>query len=310
MKKIKRNSALLPLLVVLFVAISFSCKKDRIEPSEEKTLNEYSSVNNYLDTKKQDEQEFTIDSAGTGPIVGNQNTKIWVDKNCLMFPNGDSVNYPYTVKLVELYTPKDMIYYQMPTVSSSSLLETDGEIRLRAFKDGQELVIRPNCGVIIEMPNVAPKNYMRVFYGFETNAHPDWTDNPAILGITTSNNPVFTATSYGYSATIARLGWINCGFGIGNSTGHTLSFTSSVDNLTNVGIFIYFPSSKTVMQVYNTVSGTIPDGSSVKIVGIAINSSGQLYSFSNNMSVSAAATIDVVLSTISDADLTALLDSL
>jgi hypothetical protein len=310
MKKIKRNSALLPLLVVLFVAISFSCKKDRIEPSEEKTLNEYSSVNNYLDTKKQDEQEFTIDSAGTGPIVGNQNTKIWVDKNCLMFPNGDSVNYPYTVKLVELYTPKDMIYYQMPTVSSSSLLETDGEIRLRAFKDGQELVIRPNCGVIIEMPNAAPKNYMRVFYSFETNAHPDWTDNPATLGVTTTNNPVFTATSYGYSATIARLGWINCGFGIGNSTGHTLSFTSSVDNLTNVGIFIYFPSSKTVMQVYNTVSGTIPDGSSVKIVGIAINSSGQLYSFSNNMSVSAAATIDVVLSTISDADLTALLDAL
>ncbi|NVO02378.1 MAG: hypothetical protein HXX09_06705 [Bacteroidetes bacterium] len=310
MKNTKRNFALLPMLIVLFFAISFSCKKDRIEPSEEKTLNEYSSVNNYLDTKKQDEQEFTIDSSGTGPIVGNQGTKIWADKNCLMFPNGDSVNYPYTVKLVELYTPKDMIYYQMPTIASGNLLETDGEIRLRAFKDGQELLIRPNCGIPIEMPNTAPKNYMRVFYGFETNSHPDWTDNPASLGVTTSNNPVFAATSYGYSAIIARLGWINCGSSVGNGTGHTINFTSSTDNLTNVGIFIYFPSTKTVMQVYNTVSGIIPNGSDVKIVGIAINSSGQLYSFNNNLNVTSSSTIDVILSQITDADLTTLLDNL
>ena len=82
-----------------------SCKKDRIE-SQEKQINDYQSMNNYFDTKKQHEQEFIIDTAGTGPIVGNQGTKIYVSKDLLMFPNGDSVHWPYTVKLIELYTPK------------------------------------------------------------------------------------------------------------------------------------------------------------------------------------------------------------
>ncbi len=127
------------------------CSKDRIE--EKQQMNEYEPINNYFDNKKQDEQEFVVDTNGQGPIVGNQGTKIWAEKTKLMYPNGDSVYFPYTVKLVELYTPKDMIYYQMPTVASGSLLTTGGEVRIRAFKDGQELLLRPGNAWTIEMPN-------------------------------------------------------------------------------------------------------------------------------------------------------------
>lgn len=287
------------------------CSKERIEEEPEPELNKYSSVNTYLDSKKQEEQEFIIDTAGTDPIIGNQGTKIWIGKDCLMFPNGDSVTWPFTVKLVELYLAKDMIYYQMPTVASGNILETDGEIRLRAFKDGTELVLRPSpCLSIIEMPNSAPENYMRVFYGFESGGRPDWTDNVASLGVTSALNPAFSATSTGYLDSIARLGWINCGFQIGNGSGSTLSFTSTTDELTNLGIFIYFPATKTVMQVYNTVSGLIPDGSAVKIVVIGVKSGGELFSFSKNLTVSASASIDVIMNATTDSDLTALLDGL
>lgn len=306
----KTKKLFLHLMVAATMGVSFtSCKKDRIE--EDRTLNEYNSPNSYLDSKKQAEQEFEITSdSSSGPIIGNQGTNIWAGRQCLMFPNGDSVALPYTVKLVELYTPKDMIYYQMPTVASDTILETDGEIRLRAFKNGTELLLKPGCSWAIKMPNAAPKNYMRVFYGFPTSNYVNWTDNPATLGVTTSFNPVFATSTDGYLSSIVKLGWVNCGITRGDSNNHHLSFASSTDNLTNVAIFVFFPATKTVMQVFGSTSGSIPNGSSVKIVAIAVNSSGTLFSFNQNLTMTSSTSVEVTMAATTDANLTALLDNL
>jgi hypothetical protein len=309
MKNLKLSSVLLLSSIAISSIVITSCSKERIQ---QKSSKEYDAqaTNNYLDSKKQDEQEFTVDSTGSGPIVGNQGTTISGAKNCLMKPNGDTVAFPFIVKLVELYTPKDMIYYQMPTVASDTILETDGEIRLRAYKDGVELAIKPGCDYLITMPNAAPKNYMRVFYGFTKSQHIDWTDSPASLGITTSVSPVFSTNSSYYMAQIAKLGWINCGYKRGSTTNHKIAFNSSTDDLSSVAFFIYFPDTKTVMQVRNMVSGSIPDGSSVKIIAIAVDSGGQLFSFSKSLTVNANEQIDVTMVATTDPALTASLDAL
>ena len=292
-------------LVGFFVAViaSFlsleSCSKNRIE--DEKKMNEYSSINSYMDTKKQEEQEFIIDTTGSGPIIGKQGTKIWTGKQCLMFPNGDSVTWPYTLKLVELYTPKDMIYYQMPTVSNGEILKTGGEIRLRAFKNGTELVLKPDpCMHQIEMPSTNPQANMRVF------------NNPSPYQNWIEENPVnlFTTSVSSYIASLHTLGWINCGIKAGSTTNSTLTFSSTTDNLDNVGIFIYFPATKSVMQVSNKVSQSIPNGSDVKIVLIGVDASGNLFSYYENRNVTSSATIDIKLTAITDAALTTVLDGL
>ena len=157
------------------------------------------------------------------------------------------------------------------------------------------------------MPNAAPKSYMRVHYGFSTS---DWTDNPATLGITSSLNPVFTATSYGYFNYIAKLGWINCGINAGSSSTSNLTFSSTVDDLTNVAIFVYVSGKKTVMQVSSLTSGQIPNGSNIKIVAIGLNAAGQLFSFNQNLTITANTPIDVTMAATTDASLTSLLNSL
>ena len=276
-----------------------SCSKKRIEPKEEQ-LNSYESMNSYYDSKKQQEQNFEIDSAGSGPIVGNQGTKLWVSKEKLMFPNGYSVQWPYTVKLIELYTPKDMLYYQMPNVSNGGLLTTSGEVRVRAFKNSQELVLRPDCTWTVEMPNTSPFANMKIYYGVEST-YVDWTDNP--IGS-------FTTTSYGYTGEIAKLGWINCGkpaFVSSSTTNYT--FSSSTDELQNVSKFIYFTNAKSLMQVYGSTSGALPLNENIKIILIGINGS-QLYDYYNETQVSSSNQIVVTMGTISDASLTAILDSL
>jgi len=296
------------LLIILMIGSSLfyiGCSKDRIEPRQ---MNKYNSPNSYLDSKKEQEQDFIITADSGGTIIGNQGTKLYGSRQCLMMPNGDTVALPFTIKLVELYTPKQMIYYQMPTVAGGTILRTDGEIRYRAFKNSTELLLKPDpCLAAIEMPNSSPQSGMRVFYGYNTN---DWTDNPATLGVTTSQSGNFTTNSYGYAASIAKLGWINCGKLAGSSSNSTLSFSSQVDDLTNVAIFIYLPATKTVMQVQNLNSTAIPNGSSAKIVCIAVDASNTLFSYTQNLTVNANTSIDVTMSATTDAALTSVLSAL
>jgi hypothetical protein len=307
MKKVSTVSKISVGLIFLSSVLYYGCKKDRIE---QQTLNSYDSPDSYLDSKKQKEQEFTIDTTGTGPITGNQGTKIWGGKTCLMYPNGDSVYYPFTIKLVELYKPKDMIYYRMPTVAGGNILRTDGEIRLRAFKGATELVLRPNpCFAQIEMPNAAPRNDMSEFYGFETGGLPDWTDKPWTLGAVAKYDTLFKTTPYGYTGAIGRLGWINCDKFANSSPASTLTFESTVDDLANIRFFIYFPATKTVMLVYNNTSFNIPNGSAVKIIGIGTQGSN-LFSFYQTLTVNSSAAINVEMAATTDADLTALLNGL
>ena len=294
---------------ILFTSLLYlGCSKERIQ---ERQLNSYNSPNSYLDNKKEQEQEFTITADSGGPIIGKQGTKLFGSRHCLKYPNGDSVALPFTIKLVELYTPKQMIYYQMPTVAGGEILKTDGEVRYRAFKNGTELVLRDNAScVAVEMPNAAPQPGMNVFYGFDSGGHPDWTKKPASLGVTSGVSGNFSTTTYGYLASIARLGWINCGKLAGTSSNSTLTFASTVDDLTNVAIFIYFPATKTVMQVYNLTTTNIPNGSDVKIIAIAVDASNTLFSFSQNITVTATKQIDVTMAASDDAALTTVLDNL
>ena len=123
-------------------------------------------------------------------------------------------------------------------------------------------------------------------------------------------SPAFTTTVTAYAASIARLGWINCGQNAGSSPTSSLTFASTVDDLTNVGIFVYFPATKTVMQVYNMSSLPIPNGSNVKIICIAVDASGNLFSYDNTKTINSNEQIDVTMVATTDAALTTFLNGL
>ena len=295
------------LLVLATTLIFSSCSRDRIE----RDLNTYESPNAYLDSKKQDEQVFVIDSAGEGPIIGNQGTAIWGSIDCLQLPTGGPVTYPFLVKLVELYTPKDMIYYRMPTVSAGMPLETAGEIRLRAEKDGQQLSLSQPCAFKVSMPNAAPQlNYMNVYYGNENGDVVDWTTDLGVWGITQTQNPVFDLDTIGYTAFIEKLGWINADRAVANSGTFSITFDSDEDDLSNVMFFAYLPDSKTVLQSIDGVISGIPAGSLAKVVAIAVNASGDLFHYYEEVTVNGNVTSTIVMQGITDPQLTNLLDSL
>jgi hypothetical protein len=283
--------------IISLITLIYSCKKDRVESQE---LNEYNSINSYFDQKKQHEQEYEIDSVGQNPLVGEQGTKIWLDKSKLMFQNGDSVDWTYTIKLIELYTVKDLVYYQMPSKTGSNIFTTEGTIRLRAFKNSQELVLRQGATWPLEMPDTNQIPDMRVYYGTGTVPNVSW-----------SENGTFIQTSYGYASEINPLGWISCYKPISSPTSSTISFTSSTDNLTNVAIFVYIPDLQMLEKVVNQQSVGLPVGYSAKVFAIAINASNQLFKFYQEVNIGTAnINIEVTLSQSSDSEIENMLDNL
>lgn len=285
--------------ILALTALLYSCSTERIEPKED--LVEYESAEDYLDSKKTEEQEIEITQEGDGPLIGKEGSKIWISKELLQFPNGDSVGFPYTIKLVELYSPSDMIYYQMPSMSGEQLLTTHGEIRLRAFKDGTELILRPNRFWIMEIPNNNPVNNMYCYYGNNVDSKANWTND---LSTT------FDSISSGYYGEIEKLGWVSCAKNAYESVSTiNYNFYSDTISLDNVSTFIYLPEQEGLMQVQGLVSYPLPIGESMKVVSMA-KQGNLLFNYYKEQIISEENQLEIVLEQTTDAKLTSLLNRL
>jgi len=295
-KLIKRT-----LLGTLTISALFftSCSKDRIDPDQ--NLNAYESMNDYYDSKKQDEQEFTIDTSGTDPIIGKEKTKIWPSKEKLMFANGDSVQWPYTIKLVELYPAKEMLYYQvMNETTTEDFFSCKGEVRIRAFKDGEELVLRPNETWNIELADTLSNSNINIYYEDKTYSTVKWN----------SSNEVFIDSEDGYTGQISPLGWIAGGKASSGEAATTISLTSAVDDLTTVRSYVYIPSKESITEFTGLTSIALPENETVKIICMAMDKNQKLFHFYKETTAKNGLSIDVTMTEISDESLTSILDSL
>ncbi len=308
--KIPGQKHMLHILVVGLMLIGASCSNQRVDQ------NHYSEPEEFMYDNRPEEQEFTITGEGEGPIVGNQGTRLWMDTTIFMFPNGDAVSYPFTLKLIELYTPKDMELYDMPTVAQGNMLVTGGEIRVRAFKDGQELVLIPGQWYHAQVPSANPVSQMSIFYGQEANGIMDWQDDVTAVsnnaGIESLEYIAIDSTDSFYDMRVPVMDWINCDYfyDYDPSAVTTVSYTSEDDNLDNVMIFLYFNDIGSVMRVYDEVSGNVPIGASVKSLCFAQNTAGNMAYHYDEFAITENHTVQVTMTEIAEADLIALMQGL
>ncbi|MCF8278197.1 MAG: hypothetical protein K9J17_15830 [Flavobacteriales bacterium] len=310
---------LMPALLLVMAFVFTDCSKQRI------AANSYSNPDEFMYNNRPEEQEFEIDGEGNGPIIGNQGTRLWLDSSIFMFTNGNDVSYPITIKLIEVYTPKDMALYELPTVAQGNMLVTAGEIRVRAFKDGEELVLKPGKVYLAQTPNADPVSQMSVFFGQETGDILDWFDNASAVssnaGIdslewiapnTDSTGGPFGWPGIGYDLAIPAMGWINCDYfyNLNPDSLTTVSYESAEDNLDNVVIYLYFPNIGSIMQVYNQQSGNVPIGEPVKSICFAMNSEGNLAYHYEEFAITSNHVVQVTMTEISETDLLALLAGL
>src|SRR6266478_6571417 len=116
---------------IIFIA---ACRKERLP------VNDYQNMDSFYSDNEEPEQEIQVYS-GSGPcfVTAMRGTRICVTRPMLMDAAGNDIpDYPFKLKVIELYTIKHMILRKEPSVAGGIILETSAEIKVRPFKNGNE----------------------------------------------------------------------------------------------------------------------------------------------------------------------------
>jgi outer membrane protein assembly factor BamB len=297
------------LLILSIVLLAIACSKDRsillveeTTPTPVKPKDNFVAINNTtFDKLGTQPEKKTIKSDNDLPFVGKQGTQVWLFTRDLKLPNGAAVTYPFDIEMLELFTPKDMILHQMPTVSNGRLLTTAGEILIRAYKDGKELSIRQFNSTTIIVPAKSGRvdGFMGLFYGEETKdgivnwVPADTVSRPNQGG---GNGGSIFGEKDSYSIFPSRIGWINCDKFYNFTEAKTsVTFTSESPAIEKILIFLYFPDLQSVMQVYRGVSGEVPVGRYVKIIAYAVTEKEEYFSFFSEATVQDKQKVEIKL---------------
>lgn len=310
-------------LILAVVLLAIACSKDRTillqtetTPTPIEQKDKFVALNSTtFDKLGTQPEKKTIKNDNDLPFVGKQGTRVWLYIRDLKLPDGGAVTYPFDIEVLELFTPKDMILHQMPTVSNGRLLTTAGEILIKAYKDGKELSVSRLSSTTIQVPAKSGRidGFMGLFYGEENKSGVvNWVQSD------TSRNPIGNGnggTIFGekdmYSIFPSRIGWINCDKFYDFTEAKTaITFTSVEPTLEKMLIFLYFPDLQSVMQVYGGVSGQVPLGRNVKIVAYAVTEKEEYFSFFLDTAVQNKQKVEVKLAPTTKEALMKYLDTL
>jgi len=146
------------ILTTALVSIT-ACKKDKSTPN-------YAKADDFMASHAIKEQSFT-GNAGTGfTLTGEKGTKVTFAPNAFIDGNGNTVSGNVTVTLKEVLSKKDVLFSGVLTESNGQLLESGGEILVKAQKDGAALRVNPalqNDGARVEIPKVMNNKDMGLF---------------------------------------------------------------------------------------------------------------------------------------------------
>jgi hypothetical protein len=288
------------LILLVSCIIIAACSKDRINhPS-------FEPMDEFFNEHKVEEQEFIINNEdSTGPIVGNQGTKIYVSKTLFKYSDrNDPIEFPYTLKLIELYKNKDVIFNQFPTPHVSGALHNGGEIRVRAFKEHEELVLKPSSSYLSVFSSTVTEQNMNSFQGTVTSEDKFDAWNAASDGSTVA----VTNNEYAFNSFL--MGWItpavnNPGTGTGS-----IDFTVNGKGGEFIDLAIIFKNFHCVLTGNNLKLSGIPVGESATVIGMAKDQDGKFRLHKENITTSASQTIELKMDEISEADLLSALEAL
>lgn len=309
------------LLIIAVVLLAIACSKDRTILLDKETIpnpieqkDKFVAINSStFDKLGTQPEKKTIKSDNDLPFVGKQGTRVWLYTRDLKLPDGSAVTYPFDIEVLELFTPKDMILHQMPTVSRGRLLTTAGEVLIKAYKDGKELSINRLNSTTINVPARGRiDGFMELFYGEENKSGVvDWVPADTSRNGQGNGGGAIFGEKEKYTIFPSRIGWINCDKFYDFTEAKTaITFTSATPALEKILIFLYFPDLQSVMQVYGGVSGQVPVGRNVKIVAYAVTEEEQYFSFFLEAAVQEKQKVEVKLTPTTKEALIKYLDTL
>lgn len=321
----KSHSFLKIFILGIFAISMYSCSKDRLIPVEVEAVTE--EANPFKDKVFENTrnlpllvklaskaEKIRVNNSNELPIITKKGTKIWLYEWNVRSQQNGSVTYPLDIEIIELYTLKDMLLHQKPTVSFNRMLVTGGAIYLNVSKNGTNLNVSTQNPPNISVPAKNPDENMWLFYEAMNNQDNfTWAEAPrdTIRNDTIKKiQPIFVGRGT-YELFPQRFGWINCDKFYNYAGEKTnVNFVSPKLGLENMIIFMLFPNINSVIQVYNGKSLEVPVGEEVKIVALAQTKDGEIFAFFKDIKVEKQQTVEIELKSYTEKDVLTALDKL
>jgi hypothetical protein len=252
------------LVISIGVVVYTACKKDRIPQDN------YESMDSFYNDNQEEEQEMQVDTGpNQGCPVAKKRTVICMSIDELQDAQGVEVaSYPFQLRVIELYSIKDMILRRQPSTSGTTILETSAEIKVRPFKDGNEVYLKPGRKYLMATDTFQTNvSNMISYYGTGSGPVGDWTSSISsfIPGFVDTLSSVYTNSGC-YILTPATTGYVSAAQPHTSGTMSPIFVTVPGNHTENIEIYISFHSFKGVMKVSNLISNPVPVGESVTLI--------------------------------------------
>ena len=283
----------LTIFMLIALVLFNACKKEDDSPSgSNNNGSNNTNTNIVLDFFKDNLNEATqitsVDITNGNYIYGNNYwTYIYISDCSFLDSDGNQVTGIIDFELIEAQTKLDMLKLNKPTFTSDGqLLVSGGILYVNASQNGEDLIINPNCGLNVNMPNYSNNSNngnMQYFSGdVDLNGVFGWDLEEDVTVIT----PQDFDTS-GFYFPIDSVGWINCDYFNTNAplTGVQVELPSGF-NGSNSQCFIYYNSINSLAGLYDGDQNGVfdlgagyetPVGMSVKFIAISGDSLNGYY---------------------------------
>ncbi len=286
-------------VIVLFGLLIQSCKKDRI------TGDKFESMDAFFETNKVEEQEFIITSEdSTIPIIGNQGTELFVGRRLFKFlDRNDAIELPYSIKLVELYTCKDALMYQVSSSTTTNPLENKGQIRVRACKSGEELELISG--------NYFVSNFSSTVSSSDFNAYQEKVSSSFVNSwLLATDGSTVSVSDAKYSYKTFALGWLSPAK-LKTSTGVTaVTFEVEGSGGESITLAICFDDFHGPISGKNLELKNVPIGEKVTVLGMAQDQNGKFRLHKSSVTITASMVVKLDMKIVEEADLLSTLGGL
>jgi hypothetical protein len=318
--RIMKTTLLSAAILAITIATIPACKKDKSTPPN------YAKADDFLAAHAIPTQTFT-GNAGTGfTIIGEKGTKVTFAPNALVDGSGNPISGNVTITLKEVLSKKDVMFSGVMTESNGQLLESGGELLVKAKKDGVDVFINPQMpdnGVRVEVPKDMNNKDMGLFVqekrpqqgggstGGQQQQNPStWVPAPYYPF---GNGP------NSYSFTLPGFTWVNCDRFYSDpnpkTTITTLPAFQDNNQVSDLQVMLVFKNIATVvtlpfdynLQKFQSYMNSLPIGLQADLVIIGKDSDGYLQFGSQLITISANMHIDAPVKKSTQAEVDAFL---
>jgi len=297
-----------------------ACKKDKSTPN-------YAKADDFMASHAIKIQSFTGNAGAGFTITGEKGTKVTFASNAFVDGNGNVVSGNVTVTMKEVLSKKDVLFSGVMTESNGQLLESGGEILVKAKKDGAALQLNPalqNKGAQIEVPKVMGNRDLGLFVqekrqqgGANGSGGNDQPQNP----YTWVPAPYYPFGNGPNSYTFALPGftWVNCDrfYSDPNPKTTVTALPTFQDNnqvsdlqvmlvFKNITTVVTFPYDNTV-QKFQSYQNSLPIGLQADLIIIGKDSDGFIQFGTQPITISAGLHIDAPIHKATQAEVDAFL---